>query len=966
MMNINISTRLRVSTMESPSSNSVQRLLLFLLCLLLLHHPLLAYSLKNCTFVFDEDESAEFLLDCSFHNLLTVPDDIPRDAHTLQLSHNLIRRINKNDFGNMSQLSFLSLDGNFISHVDDGSFVHLVSLKELRMADNQLTHLKSNIFQGLSNLTELDLTNNSFNFFDNSAFHFLTSLQTVILDFNRLKKVTDIQQILNLPHIEELSIADNLFSTFESKDLNLNVSSSLRELNVEGNDLRRFSITTPIFPHLHTIHLGQCGTLSPFKWDIPDKSLLRNITRLDFSRSNAFEDIEKVLQSLNTLKQLQLNYMRGLMSKELLASICRIPTLESLDLSYNDDANLSAKLEACSQLKELDLSCTNISELPVGSIGMMKQLRSLNLEENVLTKVPEDIRSLSSLRVLRLDVNCISELSCEDFTNTSLLTELSVADNQISKLDWCVFKSLDNLKVLDLSYNPLSTFGETFKLSLKNLEILNLRNHFVRHLERGDFEGLGSLQQLDLESDEISEVEKGAFKGLYNLTSLNISLSDDFDCNFWDLDQIEDLTINFPSLSSLKSHHENLNKFDFDFKTLKRLKMVCSDIHQLTTQAHIEMIKSAKLLEEFTADNIFFSTPNRDTFLSNPQLRSLTITLADLSDLGPELFWPIPNLQTLDLSNANLKSLDFLAHANLTALKYLFLSDNVITVIDDTIFQSLPALLYLNLYKNPFTCDCSNAGFIQWVKSNNQTQVQDAHDYICYSPLIKQGTKVLDFDVQSCWMDVGFLCYISSSCLVVLTLLTSFIYHFLRWQIVYAFLLFQAFLYDSRKKRKGDPHLYDAFISYNVEDEAWVYREMLPVLEGEQGWRLCLHHRDFQPGKPIIENITDAIYSSRKTICVISRSYLRSEWCSREIQMASFRLFDEKKDVLILLFLEEIPSRKLSPYYRMRKLVKKRTYLSWPQAGRHKGVFWQNVHRALETEESTRDNVNLLTGPEEC
>lgn len=39
-------------------------------------------------------------------------------------------------------------------------------------------------------------------------------------------------------------------------------------------------------------------------------------------------------------------------------------------------------------------------------------------------------------------------------------------------------------------------------------------------------------------------------------------------------------------------------------------------------------------------------------------------------------------------------------------------------------------------------------------------------------------------------------------------------------------------------------------------------------------------------GRPIMENITDAIYSSRKTICVISHSYLQSEWCSREIQMA--------------------------------------------------------------------------------
>ncbi|XP_041665207.1 toll-like receptor 13 [Cheilinus undulatus] len=953
--------------MESPSSNSVQRLLLFLLCLLLLHHPSLAYSLKNCTFDFTEGALAEVCLDCSFHDFVSVPDDIPRDAHSLQLSVNRIKQISKNDFRNMSKLSFLNLDGNSIAHIDEGSFIDLVSLKELHISVNHLTHLTRNIFQGLSNLVLLDLHGNEIAFIHNSAFDFLTSLKTVILDSNKLQKVTDIQPILKLPHIESLSIKDNLFSTFESKDLNLNVSSSLRELDVEGNDLRRFSITTPIFPHLQEINLCRCGQLSPFQWDIPDKSLLRNITRLDFSYSNAFGEIRKVLQSLDSLQHLELISMKGLINKDLLATICKIPTLQRLDLSFNRDANLSAKLGACSQLEEFYLNSTNIYELPKGSLEKMKQLRSLDLESNRLMKVPEDIRSLSSLRVLNLNFNRISELSCEDFKNTSHLTELFLNNNPIAKLDWCTFKNLNSLEVLDLSDNPLLTFGGAFRLSLDNLQILILKNHFVHHLESGEFEGLGSLKQMDLESNEISKADLGAFDGLHNLTSLNVSLPQYFDSNFQALQQIEDLAITVPFRLISQSHHESLKKTVFDLKSLKRLYMMSYDEQDVfTNPAHVEMIQSATLLEELIAENIFFSKPTPETFQSNSQLRTLAITLCDLSDLGPELFWPIPNLQTLDLSKTKLKSLDFLAQANLSALKYLLLSDNGLTVIDETIFQSLPALVFLDLTNNPLACDCSNAGFIQWVKSNNQTQVDGAHDYICYFPLIKQGTKVLDFDVQSCWMDVGFLCYISSSCLVVLTLLTSFIYHFLRWQMVYAFLLFQAFLYDSRKRRRGAPHLYDAFISYNVEDEAWVYREMLPVLEGEQGWRLCLHHRDFQPGKPIIENITDAIYSSRKTICVISRSYLQSEWCSREIQMASFRLFDEKKDVLILLFVEEIPSHQLSPYYRMRKLVKKRTYLSWPQAGQHKGVFWQNVRRALETGESTRDNVNLLTGPEGC
>ncbi|XP_015229844.1 PREDICTED: toll-like receptor 13 [Cyprinodon variegatus] len=258
-----------------------------------------------------------------------------------------------------------------------------------------------------------------------------------------------------------------------------------------------------------------------------------------------------------------------------------------------------------------------------------------------------------------------------------------------------------------------------------------------------------------------------------------------------------------------------------------------------------------------------------------------------------------------------------------------------------------------------------SSGFIRWAKDNKQTQVANTSQYICEFPLPKQGSLLLDFDILSCRDDGTFFCFISSTCLVVLTLLIPFIHHYLRWKLGYTFHLFLAFLYDSKKRKKGDSYRFDAFVSYNINDEDWVYREMLPMLEEKQGWRLCLHHRDFQPGKPIIENITDAIYSSRKTICVISRSYLQSEWCSREIQMArySFRLFDEKRDVLILLFLEEIPGYLLSPYFRMRKLVKKRTYLSWPQAAHHPGVFWQMVQRALHTRNALTENTNRLTGP---
>ncbi len=108
----------------------------------------------------------------------------------------------------------------------------------------------------------------------------------------------------------------------------------------------------------------------------------------------------------------------------------------------------------------------------------------------------------------------------------------------------------------------------------------------------------------------------------------------------------------------------------------------------------------------------------------------------------------------------------------------------------------------------------------------------------------------------------GFLCFISSTLLIVLTLLSSFIYHFLWWHLAYAYYFFLAFLYDKKRKRKDGPYQYDAFVSYNAHDEGWVYRELLPVLEGEQHWRLCLHHRDFEPGTDAVPSLVFYFFAS--------------------------------------------------------------------------------------------------------
>uniref|UniRef100_A0A1A7XAD6 TIR domain-containing protein n=1 Tax=Iconisemion striatum TaxID=60296 RepID=A0A1A7XAD6_9TELE len=915
-----------------------------LLCFLCLINSSLTYSLKNCSIIYQEIPSAEIALDCAGRKLVTIPDDLPRHAVTLQLGENLLEKIIKGSFCDMSKLRFLNVTSNKVAHVEDGSFTDLVSLKTLDMSNNNLTSLTRDMFQGLSNLTELDLSGNNVQFIHSSALQPLISLQTLDLNDNGLQQVASIQPILQLPQIQTLSLTCNNFSSFETKDLPLNLSSSLKVLGVSSLKLETFSITTPIFPYLQKLELSVCGRSSELQWDIPDKALLRNITHLYLTHPVlSFEDFQTVIQSFESLSHLRLgdlDFERGL-----LTTICQIQTLRKLDLFYDDLTSLST--EACSQLTEIDLTLNTISELPKGTFQSMKHLRSLNVSLNSLTTIPYDVRSMDSLEVLNLNANLISELTCEDFEQTTHLAELSLNNNKIVKLERCVFENLSNLKLLDVSNNDLQTFGDTFLTSLQKLEVLDMSRNVLTIVRICDFQD--ALKQLDVKT--LFFGRENSSSELNNLESLAIQFIMCHDDNASESLRSTSQD-DFIHLKSMKSFTVSCSNADEGFNSFKAK---ASSFWPLTY-----LLRAMEHLDTFRGVHVHAS--HEDTFQFNSQLKSLTLAKTDLSDLNSKFFLSVPNLQILDLSDNNIESLEFLVQAELYALRYLKLSDNEINVINETVFTSLPSLTYLDLSNNPFSCECSNSGFIQWVKDNKQTQVVNAHQYKCSFPVDKRGTFLLDFDFHPCLDDGGFFLFISSSCLVVLTLLTSFIYHFLKWKLVYTYHLFLAFLYDSWKGKKGDPHQFDAFVSYNVHDEDWVYREMLPALEGEQGWRLCLHHRDFQPGKPIIENITDAIYGSRKTICVVSRHYLQSEWCSREIQMASFRLFDEQKDVLILLFLEEIPPHHLSPHYRMRKLVKKRTYLSWPQAAQHPGVFWQNVQRALQTGDKVTENTDLLTG----
>uniref|UniRef100_A0A672HIU5 Toll-like receptor 13 n=1 Tax=Salarias fasciatus TaxID=181472 RepID=A0A672HIU5_SALFA len=902
----------------------------------------LSFSLKNCTIsYFPADANANGVaVECSSRKLAVIPNDVPRNTTSLDLSMNRIVRISTVDLRGLFKLKDAQFHNNWISHIDDRAFKDLKDLNNLDIAGNKLTELTDDMFEGLTRLETLVLNDNQISSISSGAFQHLLSVRLIELGENNLTQISDVVPAFKVPTLKTLQLEFNNFESLEFDSLSVG-SSSLTSLDLSINPLTRFSLKEDVFPHLQNLGFDEC--FQDMKWEVANKTFLRSLDRLTLSGTSiSFKTYKEMLQTTDNIQNLVMANMDIWVKSDLVSIACQISSLSSMFLTGNNLGFLNRHmLHSCSGLTKLNLFLNQLTGMSEDAFQPTPLLRVLLLSSNRLTEVPAALLTLSSLEKLDLSSNFITQLRCSDFHNLTRLLSINLQLNRIFSLKPCVFQNLQDLKQLYIGQNSFFIVGDCFKVHLWKLESLDLSMNEMTTIQEGDFATLSSLQDLILLSDKSYRVAHGAFRGLDSLQTLSLNLAFFPNEVFSWLPSLE--TLNIHLILTVDDVTVNDNPPFSNLSRLTNLTIKVVNICRVLITPNL--LSGLKSLQYFWTDAFFTGSLHPDTFKYTPRLRSLKIIRSNLLELSPELFRPLKNLKELDLSNNKLRSLGFLAEATLSTLNFLNLSENELLVINETVFHSLPVLTYLDLSENPLACECSNSGFIRWAIENNQTQIAHGHGYTCVFPVSQGGNRLLEFDVLSCWVDVQFLCFLSTAVLVSLVLLSSFVHRFLRFHLTYAYHVFLAFLYHKRRRKNIAPHRYDAFVSYNMQDEAWVYEELVPELEGQQGWKLCLHHRDFEPGRPIVENITDAIYSSRKTICVISQHYLQSEWCSREIQMASFRLFDEHRDVLILLFMEDVPGHLLGAYHRMRSLVKRHSYLSWPRSART--IFWQNVQRAL-------------------
>ncbi|XP_029109355.1 toll-like receptor 13 [Scleropages formosus] len=485
--------------------------------------------------------------------------------------------------------------------------------------------------------------------------------------------------------------------------------------------------------------------------------------------------------------------------------------------------------------------------------------------------------------------------------------------------------------------------------SLYQLQQLSLQANALKVITKDHFHNLTSLRQLNLNLNIISYIEDGAFKDLKNLTHLDLGGNRIHTLNSHILHGLRKLKI-----LKLYNNHLHFEDWESPFVGLSSLEM--TDLRYqgpLTTGL-------GNLGENF--------------FMGLELLKCLNIGYTILTTFHPNVFARLVNLQTLyigsvSMTNTNLtfllRNLVSLINLSLTkvdldslpsnllppgnTLKYLKVQYNHFHVLEESLQRNLPMLQYLDVIGNPLSCNCQNAWFKNWSFLNTEVQVAFVYDLRCDNEL--SSPHLWEFDDKACSYDlISFTFFLSTALLDIVLLLLGLIWQKSRSTIRYLLLLIRSRLFG-KKRAAQKAYTYDAFISYSSKDDAWVMGELVPHLEGPQGegFRLCLHHRDFRPGTAIMENIETAIYSSRHTLCVVSRDFLRSEWCALEFQLASLRLLCDRSDVLLLVFLEEIPNHRLSAYTRLRKMVRRNTYLLWPEDLMEREAFWVRLRNALRS-----------------
>ncbi|VTJ64413.1 Hypothetical predicted protein [Marmota monax] len=898
------------------------------------------------------------------NQLLEIPQDLPPSLQLLSLEANNIFSIMKENLTELASIEMLYLGQNCYYRnpcnvsfsIEKDAFLNLTNLKVLSLKDNNITAVPTVL---PSNLIELYLYNNIITEIKKDDFSNLHQLQILDLSGNCPRCYNVPFPCTPCENNSPLKIHDNAFDAL----------TELEVLHLHSNSLQ--NVPPAWFQKmkkLKELDLSQ-NFLAKEIGDAKFLHSLPNLIQLDLSFNyelQVYQAFINLSDAFSSLKKLKILRIQGYVFKELtsrnLSPLRDLRHLEVLDLGTNfiKIANLSI-FKQFEGLKVIDLSMNKIS--PSGEVGFCSNSRSFAespwpqvLETFHYFKYDESARSCrfknreapSFLlfnedchmygQTLDLSRNSIFFIKSSDFKHLSFLKCLNLSGNNIGQtLNGSEFQPLVELKYLDFSNNRLDLLYSTAFEELHKLEVLDLSSNshyfqsegithmlnftknlkFLKRLMMNN-NGISTSTSRIMESESLQILE---FRGNH-LDVLWRDGDNRYLQFFKNLINLEELDISKNSLTFLPP-----GVFDGMPPNLKTLFLAQNRLKSFNW-GRLHLLKNLEILD-----------------LSHNQLMTVPERLSNCSK----------SLKKLILKNNQIRHLTKYFLKDAFQLRYLDLSSNKIQVIQKTSFPEnvLNNLQMLLLHHNRFLCTCDAVWFVWWVNHTEVTIPYLATEVTCVGPGAHKGQSVVSLDLYTCELDLTNLILFSfsiSTALFLMVVMTAS--HLYFWDVWY-------FYHFCKAKIRGYQHLlstgscYDAFIVYDTKDPAvteWVFEELVAQLEDprEKHFNLCLEERDWLPGQPVLENLSQSIQLSKKTVFVMTDKYAKTENFKIAFYLSHQRLMDEKVDVIVLIFLEK-PLKK-SKFLQLRKRLCGSSVLEWPTNPQAHPYFWQCLKNALTTD----------------
>ncbi|XP_058167791.1 uncharacterized protein LOC131282370 [Anopheles ziemanni] len=418
----------------------------------------------------------------------------------------------------------------------------------------------------------------------------------------------------------------------------------------------------------------------------------------------------------------------------------RLLTLSGNDLSAMQSVNHNTPytdymLKAPS-VEELDISRCKLQELQPNAFNELKNIIYINLSENNLSNLPEGLfDNVETIEELDLSTNNIADLPRHIFAKTSLAI-LHLKHNKISNnVD---FVTAD-LQKLDLSFCQIRTINNQMFKGMDGLTNLILKGNHIEKIKPMAFISLGSLRQIDLSYNNLEQISAQTFIGnkvldivrLNNNPRLKRLPNEGFESSYNGTFGVYFMDISNCDISELA---------DNTFKTMPHLTRLNLAWNNLQTIRPAVMAHLGKLMDLDLSNNMITDLDEK-TFQINRNLNSLNLAGNQISSLSSKIFHPLQYLSELDISDCDLRTLweDSSLNAKreevLPNLRRLNASYNEIAEVFVSDLQSMAKLRVLDIRNNTLSCTDNLQPLINWLQKKQISMADNGQDHVTHAEM---------------------------------------------------------------------------------------------------------------------------------------------------------------------------------------------------------------------------------------